>query len=218
MKKSIVFVVVFVFIVSAIFVIADTPEKQESDLETVNSNDVSTSINKIETVSYKGSEINDTEQQSTENSLPNSNTEIFPPEPGKVVVVKPEFNVMISGKVKLPDGKVAPKGGLRINIDAGINPNTMSYDVLRSGWPFPINSIDIVIPEGKDSASYEIPVVNYYKLGNKEYKPWYALMFYYNYTKDGSLEYQGDFYKGPLDLSQGNLENVDYTFESYNLN
>lgn len=209
MKKYAVFIAAFILIVSTIAVIADTPEKLELDLKRIDSNHISTSIDNSD---------GNSQMQSSENLFPVNSTEHFSAEPEKVVSIKPEFNVTISGKVKLPDGKLAPKGGLKVNIEAGINPNTMNYQVLRSEWPFPVNGISIVIPEGKNGIDYEIPVVNYYKVNNKEYKPWYALMFYYNYTKDGSLEYQGDFYKGPLDLSQGSLENIDYTFENYNLN
>lgn len=115
--------------------------------------------------------------------------------------------------INLPAGKVAPQGGFKVRIDAGINPNTMSYEVLRGGWPFSINSVDIIIPEGENSVYYDIPVVNYYSIDGIEYKPWYALMFgMYNTSKE-STQYRGGFYQGPLDLSEGSLKNIDYAFE-----
>lgn len=210
MKKIIVSVVAFALLASACSVIG----------ESKNSTAITDSVNKTEAVpneSISSNSNNDAKQGTAEKLLPADYTVINPPEPRKVVYVKSELNTVISGKVKLPEGEAAPKGGLKVRIDAGINPNTMSYEVLRGGAPFPINSIDIIISEGKNSAPYEIPVVNYYSIDGTEYKPWYTLSFSFVYINNGKTDGQFGFYKGPIDISLGNQANIDYTFENYDI-
>lgn len=110
----------------------------------------------------------------------------------------------ISGKVKLPKGTVAPKGGYKITITASINPAPETNEILRGNHPIEINSINLTIPEGKNYIDYKIPVL----LSYKEYKPAYFIFF-----SCQGIRTQNGFgnYPYTLDMSNGEKTNIDYT-------
>lgn len=109
----------------------------------------------------------------------------------------------ISGKVKLPEGTIAPKGGYRITISAAINPAPETNEILRGNHPIPINTIDLTMPEGKNSIDYKIPVL----LNYKEYKPAYFIFF-----SCQGISTQNGFgnYPDTIDMSKGERTNIDY--------
>jgi len=139
----------------------------------------------------------------------------------------------ISGKVIIPDGKVAPKGGLTVNISAYVNANPDPAVVSR-GYGFEWGkSIKLVIPEGKNSIDYIISVPVKFEpryireilpdgnLGEPvrqpDIKPNYVLSFRYSYYIGSFKVEHGDFMEGYLDMSTGDKENIDYTFHNIDL-
>ncbi|HNR05248.1 MAG TPA: hypothetical protein PKU88_02675 [Bacillota bacterium] len=139
----------------------------------------------------------------------------------------------ISGKVIIPDGKVAPKGGLNVEIAAFINPNPDPSVISRGYGPEFGKEIRLVIPEGHSSIEYIISVP--YKFEPRyitailpggesgepeklpDIKPYYVLRFRYSYYLGNHKVEHGDFMEGYLDMSTGDKTGVDYTFDNIDL-
>lgn len=139
----------------------------------------------------------------------------------------------ISGKVIIPDGKVAPKGGLNIEIGALVNANSDPAVVSRGAGFGYGKVIKLVIPEGQSSIDYKISVPykfepRYYRaiLPNGELgepvkapdvNPNYVLRFRYSYYLGTYKVEHGDYMEGYLDMSTGDKTNIDYTFNNIDL-
>jgi hypothetical protein len=139
----------------------------------------------------------------------------------------------ISGKVIIPDGKVAPKGGLTVEIGAFVNANPDPAVVSRGyGFEFGKN-VKYVIPEGQSSLDYKISVPvkfepRYYQailpngelsgpIKSQDIKPNYVLRFRYSYYIGNFKVEHGDFMEGYLDMSTGDKTDIDYTFHNIDL-
>ncbi|MEA4846510.1 MAG: hypothetical protein VB106_04665 [Clostridiaceae bacterium] len=140
----------------------------------------------------------------------------------------------ISGKVIIPDGKVAPKGGLNVEIGALVNANPFDPSEVSRGAGFGYGKIiKLVIPEGQSSIDYKISVPykfepEYYRniLENGELSepirrpstlPNYVMLFRYSYYLGTYKVEHGDYMKGYLDMSTGDKTGVDYVFENIDL-
>ena len=139
----------------------------------------------------------------------------------------------ISGKVVIPDGKVAPKGGLTVEIGALVNANTDPSVVARGAGFGYGKVIKLVIPEGQSSIDYKISVPykfepEYYRLiqENGELSepirrpdtlPNYVMLFRYSYYLGTYKVEHGDFMEGYLDMSTGDKTGVDYVFNNIDL-
>jgi hypothetical protein len=140
----------------------------------------------------------------------------------------------ISGKVIIPDGKVAPKGGLNVEIGALVNANPFDPSEVSRGAGFGYGKIiKLVIPEGQSSIDYKISVPykfepEYYRniLENGELSepirrpstlPNYVMLFRYSYYLGTYKVEHGDYMKGYLDMSIGDKTGVDYVFENIDL-
>lgn len=123
----------------------------------------------------------------------------------------------ISGKVALPEGTVAPKGGINIQIDALVNSNDPNIPPIDGMNLWGIKSTRVIIPEGKGSIEYSIPVLLEYKdakfAENMQFTPKYVLRVHYNWLI-GSYKAERGFYGDKtLDLSTGLKTNIDYTID-----
>ena len=140
----------------------------------------------------------------------------------------------ISGKVIIPDGKVAPKGGLNVEIGALVNANPFDPSEVSRGAGFGYGKIiKLVIPEGQSSIDYKISVPykfepEYYRsiLENGELSepirrpstlPNYVMLFRYSYYLGTYKVEHGDYMKGYLDMSTGDKTGIDYVFENIDL-
>jgi hypothetical protein len=139
----------------------------------------------------------------------------------------------ISGKIIIPDGKVAPKGGLNVEIAAFVNPNPDPSVVSRGYGPELGKEIKLVIPEGHNSIDYIISVPYIFEpryirailpggeLGEPEklpdIKPNYVLRFRYSYYIGTYKVEHGDFMEGYLDMSTGDKTGIDYVFNNIDL-
>lgn len=139
----------------------------------------------------------------------------------------------ISGKVIIPDGKVAPKGGLNVEIAALVNANTDPSVVARGAGFGYGKVIRLAIPEGQSSIDYKISVPykfepEYYRiiLDNGELSepirrpdtlPNYVMRFRYSYYLGTYKVEHGDYMEGYLDMSIGDKTGVDYTFNNIDL-
>ncbi|HQI17343.1 MAG TPA: hypothetical protein PLL37_10310, partial [Bacillota bacterium] len=139
----------------------------------------------------------------------------------------------ISGKVIIPEGKVAPKGGLTVEIGALVNANTDPSVVARGAGFGYGKVIKLVIPEGQSSIDYKISVPykfepEYYRLiqENGELSepirrpdtlPNYVMLFRYSYYLGTYKVEHGDFMEGYLDMSTGDKTDVDYVFNNIDL-
>lgn len=139
----------------------------------------------------------------------------------------------ISGKVIIPDGKVAPKGGLNVEIAALVNPNPDPSVVSRGYGPEFGKEIKLTIPEGQSSIDYKISVP--YKFESRyvrailpngeleepeklpDIKPNYVLRFRYSYYLGTYKVEHGDYMEGYLDMSTGDKTGVDYIFSNIDL-
>ncbi|MDD3706217.1 MAG: hypothetical protein PHC45_09185 [Clostridiaceae bacterium] len=139
----------------------------------------------------------------------------------------------ISGKVIIPDGKVAPKGGLNVEIAALVNPNPDPSVVSRGYGPEFGKEVKLIIPEGQSSIDYKISVPFKFEpryvraiLPNGELeepeklpdiKPNYVLRFRYSYYLGTYKVEHGDYMEGYLDMSTGDKTGVDYIFTNIDL-
>lgn len=140
----------------------------------------------------------------------------------------------ISGKVIIPDGKVAPKGGLNVEIGALVNANHLNPAEVSRGAGFDYGKvIKLVIPEGQSSIDYKISVPYKFEpryvrailpngeLGEPEklpdVKPNYVLRFRYSYYLGTYKVEHGDYMEGYLDMSTGDKTGIDYTFNNIDL-
>lgn len=139
----------------------------------------------------------------------------------------------ISGKVIIPDGKVAPKGGLNVEIAALVNPNPDPSVVSRGYGPEFGKEVKLIIPEGQSSIDYKISVPFKFEpryvraiLPNGELeepeklpdiKPNYVLRFRYSYYLGTYKVEHGDYMEGYLDMSTGDKTGVDYIFSNIDL-
>ncbi|HYE10036.1 MAG TPA: hypothetical protein VEF53_07645 [Patescibacteria group bacterium] len=152
---------------------------------------------------------------------------------GKTQEVTSNTSHIISGKVIIPDGKVAPKGGLTVDIIASINPNPDPAAVSRAYGPECIAGVKYVIPEGKSTLDYKISVPVKFEphytrailpdgelaepVKAPEVKPNYVLIFRYSYYLGNYKVEHGDYRKGYLDMSTGDKTGIDYTFVNIDL-
>jgi hypothetical protein len=139
----------------------------------------------------------------------------------------------ISGKVIIPDGKVAPKGGLTVEIAALVNPNPDPSAVSLAYGPEYGEEVKYIIPEGQSTLDYKISVPvkfepHYYsailpngELGEPvkapEVMPNYILRFRYSYYLGNYKVEHGNYREGYLDMSTGDKTGVDYTFVNIDL-
>ena len=139
----------------------------------------------------------------------------------------------ILGKVIIPDGKVAPKGGLAVEIAALVNPNPDPSAVSLAYGPEYGEEVKYIIPEGQSTLDYKISVPVKFKphfytailpngeLGEPvkapEVKPNYILRFRYSYYLGNYKVEHGDYRKGYLDMSTGDKTDIDYTFVNIDL-
>lgn len=154
-------------------------------------------------------------------------------ESDRTLKVTSDASYNISGKVIIPDGKAAPKGGLTVEIAALINPNPDPAAVSRAYGPEFVKDVKYVIPEGQSTLDYKISVPVKFephyvrailpdgKLGEPvkqpEVKPNYVLLFRYSYYLGTYKVEHGDYREGYLDMSTGDKTNIDYTFNNIDL-
>lgn len=123
----------------------------------------------------------------------------------------------ISGKVTLPEGTVAPKSGIDIQIDALVNSNDPNIPLVGGMNLWGIKSIHVTIPEGQSSIEYSIPVLLEYKdakfAENMHFTPKYVLRVHYNWLIGNYKAERGFYDDKTLDLSTGLKTNIDYTID-----
>jgi len=115
----------------------------------------------------------------------------------------------ISGTVSLPDGKVAPTGGIKLRVYA-LNDN-LTPDVILDDF---FVSVNLTIPQGKRSADYSLSVpVN---TENKSYIIWYIIENNLQYIQRGYYSTEGTVLNqssaSPVDITNGNVKDIDLEF------
>jgi hypothetical protein len=228
-KKTLVLLVVLALLITTLITAAAKPLKIGDVIGKVYYTDIKTYIDgkPIDSVNIGGKTMISAEDFQYMGYLVEWN------ETNRTLNIKSDASHNISGKVIIPDGKVAPKGGLNVEIVALVNANSDPSVVSRgAGFDYG-KTIKLVIPEGKSSIDYKISVpykfepryVKHIQTDGElsepiklpEIKPNYVLIFRYSYYLGNYKVEHGDYREGYLDMSTGDKTSIDYTFTNIDL-
>jgi hypothetical protein len=225
MKNRCLAIAIVVFLMTAtVFTVAAKPAKIGDIIGKIYKTDIATYINgsRIESYNIGGRTVIPVEElkkfgfnvtwdaqnrtlKAEQKTLPQVSSQV-PGEPEKLDFSSKENTSVISGRVMLPQGEVAPKGGYNITVKAAINPNPGSNEILKGNHPIDINFAYLTVPEGKSYVDYQLPVLLKYQ----DYEPSYFVFFWC--MSDTGVKAYGN-YPVSLDMKTGAKTNIDYTFK-----
>lgn len=112
----------------------------------------------------------------------------------------------ISGIISLPDGDVAPAGGIKLRVNA-LNDNWVPDTPIGNS----LFDIDLTIPEGQRSINYSLTVPA--DTESKSYIIWYSIENSLKYVQRGYYSTEGTVLNqslaSPVDASNGDIGGID---------